>query len=78
MDAAVETVGLLDKLLNGGPVGVLACGLGLALKIVWRRTTDLQQKLDAVQEARIAERDKMVVALTDSNRLAAEMLELLK
>lgn len=74
----MEGVDLVGKLLNAGPIGLLACGLGLALKIVWGRTTELQQKLDAVQEARIAERDKMVVALAESNRLAGEVLDLLK
>ncbi len=74
MEAAV-----VEKLIAGyGALGVLTVGLGVAVKVLWRKNEDLHLRLQGVQDARLAERDTMVKALADNNRLLEEITDIIK
>lgn len=62
----------LRWLAEHGAIGILAIGLSYGLKIVWADNRRLQQKLDDVQEKRIAERDSFVKIITENTRVLAE------
>jgi len=70
---------LLKPLLQHGTIGIVAVGLGLALRVVLRKYEALQARLDAVQDARLItlkeDRDGIVKILAENTRVLAEAAE---
>lgn len=68
MDWAIITKWLVEH----GAIGILAVGLGWALRVMLKRYDDLQRRYDEVQEKRLAERDVFVRALSENNRALSD------
>lgn len=51
---------------------LIALGLLVIVVVLWKQYDGLLNKFNAVQEARIAERDTIVRALADSTRVLSE------
>lgn len=82
MPVTLDPVGadeLLKPLLQHGTIGIVAVGLGLALRVVLRKYEALQARLDAVQDARLItlkeDRDGIVKILAENTRVLAEAAE---
>jgi hypothetical protein len=72
---AAEEEGIVTALISHGPIGILSLGLAYALRVVWRRNDELTREIARIQEARIAERDTMAKALTESTGAIGDLLE---
>ena len=82
MPVTLDPVGadeLLKPLLQHGTIGIVAVGLGLALRVVLRKYEALQARLDAVQDAWLItlkeDRDGIVKILAENTRVLAEAAE---
>lgn len=74
-----DDLGLAQKLLTGAGLGGAAIlGLIYALRVLWANNQTLIAKIGELQEARIKERDEMVKALNESNRLMVALGEAIK
>ena len=72
---------LLKPFLQHGTVGIVAVGLGIALRAIVKKYEALQARLDAVQDERLStlreDRDGIVKVLAENTRVLAEVAEVM-